>query len=757
MYRGTGIKNVSSPSSPDTKWQKRGEMSKTAITWPIAKDKSDHLVEIRDAKAGDKYFCPECGSPFIPRLGDIRVHHFAHYPGYVGACTGESGCHYRAKWLLAYYFEINPQVVFLWKCRWCDEPFSCIEEVEHVDVEKGATDERKPDVMVLLRSGRQLYGEVVFKHPPDMEKIKNYKEQNISLLVWRIDSSVEEVPKIEFVPWHRVENQLDLIRVASGCHVYFNERVFPTYHEHRPTPSELGFPKKFKEWRPDQYETIEAIARSEKPVYLLEAATGIGKSVIGIGVHRFTKKKCIYVVRTIQLQSQLEEDLDFPDFIKVIKGRRNYRCLKYLEGLGFSAEDCTDRVSPCEFKRACPYLLARDEAVASPVALLNLDYYLAEANGLGRFGKVDFLVLDEIDTVENELLKYIQFRVTEKQLGRFDLFPPNNPTDKGVWLNWAEDLASITFNRIRSLEMDLARTSKEAKEYKAETLRELKQFDRSREVFLDAFDDSWVFIVSGSEIEGNREWMFKPVFASRYTYRYLWSHAEQVLGMSATILDPYLMKDVLGIDEHDYKVLPSPFPKDIRPIIYRPIANLTEGTMDTECPKLLKAVQDIIDRYSNIKILVHTVSYSLRDYLLENLKSDRLITHEPYNREEQLDIFKELQEPLVMLSPSFDRGVDLVENECRCIIICKIPYLNLGDIQIRKRREAPGGQKWYLWKAAQTLVQMSGRAVRSSNDYCVTYIFDRQFGVLYYKAKYFWPKDIFPEWWLDAVECRSLV
>ncbi|GAJ22478.1 unnamed protein product, partial [marine sediment metagenome] len=83
---------------------------KTAVTYPIAKDEEDRWVEIKNARAGGKYFCPECRSRFISRLGEIRAHHFAHYPGYSGVCTGESGYHSLAKHLLAYYFDKNKQV-----------------------------------------------------------------------------------------------------------------------------------------------------------------------------------------------------------------------------------------------------------------------------------------------------------------------------------------------------------------------------------------------------------------------------------------------------------------------------------------------------------------------------------------------------------------------------------------------------------------------------------------------------------------------
>ena len=116
------------------------------------------------------------------------------------------------------------------------------------------------------------------------------------------------------------------------------------------------------------------------------------------------------------------------------------------------------------------------------------------------------------------------------------------------------------------------------------------------------------------------------------------------------------------------------------------------------------------------------------------------------NRTDQLEAFKKSKKPLVMLSPSFDRGVDLPGDQCRFIIVCKMPYLNLGDKQVAARLKAPGGDQWYVFKAIQTLMQMSGRGVRSETDHCDTYILDAQFNGLLARTRQYVPK-----WWMDAI------
>lgn len=124
------------------------------------------------------------------------------------------------------------------------------------------------------------------------------------------------------------------------------------------------------------------------------------------------------------------------------------------------------------------------------------------------------------------------------------------------------------------------------------------------------------------------------------------------------------------------------------------------------------------------------------------------MTHESGDREEALESFKASRRPLVMLSPSFDRGVDLPEaDNCGAVMICKMPYLSLGDPQIKAKVDLPGGWTWYALKACQTLVQMTGRSVRSPRQRCDTYIYDAQFARLRSRMG-----EVLPAWWQAAIQ-----
>ncbi|HEC62674.1 MAG TPA: hypothetical protein ENI27_10555 [bacterium] len=509
------------------------------------------------------------------------------------------------------------------------------------------------------------------------------------------------------------------------------------------TPQELKLPEKFTAWRPGQGELVEKIARSQEKFFLLDAPTGTGKSLIGMAVHKTRlagkdereilsrlsdrpesdfKDKCIYITRTKQLQDQILQD--FPT-ARTLKGRNNYPCAKHPDEFPeYTAEDCTcSSPMSCVGKDkkpvSCAYYWAKREAVKAPLTVLNSSYYLTEVNGPGQFNDVSLVIIDEVDSMEGDLMNHIQLQVTTTQLNRFNLDLPKDPHSLQGWMAWASmvEIDPIAARMEKQLELipEDNWTDVEIRLNRQNT--QLRNFQRKLAEFQLEVDDTWLF----SEVQREKDtvFTFKPVQIRNYADRYLWDHAQSFLGMSGTILDPGIMAHDMGIEDWAYANSECPFPLHHRPIYYDPVVNLTRKTMDTELPKLARAIIDIMNAYPNDKILVHTTSFAIRNYLHSWISDDsRLISHTTENREHMLSFFKRSRDPLVMLSPSFDRGVDLRDDFCRCVIICKVPYISMGDPQVRARMKLPGGDRWYLLKAIQTIIQMSGRGVRSELDYC---------------------------------------
>jgi Rad3-related DNA helicase len=58
----------------------------------------------------------------------------------------------------------------------------------------------------------------------------------------------------------------------------------------------------------------------------------------------------------------------------------------------------------------------------------------------------------------------------------------------------------------------------------------------------------------------------------------------------------------------------------------------------------------------------------------------------------------------------------------------------------------PDGQYWYTIQTIRSLVQMTGRGVRSKEDWAHTYILDAGFMDFLRRNRH-----LLPEWWLDAL------
>lgn len=197
--------------------------------------------------------------------------------------------------------------------------------------------------------------------------------------------------------------------------------------------------------------------------------------------------------------------------------------------------------------------------------------------------------------------------------------------------------------------------------------------------------------------------------------------------------------------------IPSSFPKEYRPVYVCPVADVTYKNKEEAYGKLATALVSIANDHRDDRILVHTVSYDLAAFLagvlLREFKQGRVVTYtNSGDRQRAIDTY--LTQPgSILLAPSLDRGIDLPGDDCRAIVVCKVPYPSLGDKQVSARLHAPGGQLWYSVQTVRSLVQMTGRGMRSAEDFCESYILDRQFTTRIFKEH----NGLLPLWWKESL------
>jgi len=222
--------------------------------------------------------------------------------------------------------------------------------------------------------------------------------------------------------------------------------------------------------------------------------------------------------------------------------------------------------------------------------------------------------------------------------------------------------------------------------------------------------------------------------------------------MSATFVSPAQLAEDLGLGEDEWAsvTMQSTFPIENRPIVIQKVASVTNKTKEESWPKIVKGLDGILEENPGVRVLVHTVSYKLTKHVYETSRSDRLLTYSNAGeRESALAEFLK-RDDAVLLAPSFERGVDLPEEDCELIVIAKVPYPYLGDKQINARMYSKGGKVWYAVQTIRSIVQMTGRGMRSKDDWCDTFILDSQFMRLWREHK-----QLFPEWWRESLVLSS--
>jgi len=501
------------------------------------------------------------------------------------------------------------------------------------------------------------------------------------------------------------------------------------------SPADLALP--FKSWRPYQREAIERIIESDSPVFFLDGPAGTGKSLIAVSILRLNElgesfKPGTILTRTKQLQEQYIRD--FPN-LKSLKGKRNFPCI-IAEGVTADMGPCFsfgEDGRPCPEAKHCPYFIQKREALKAPALVTNWDYYLPEVNYVGGLSNREWLICDEGHFAEDRLQHFIELRIRAKQL---ELIDENLPDFKtfSEWRSWAEFICPKALDHLHKqkdvlkLEYRFADAAPETLE-KIELLRQLTGALQK----LKSQSEEWLIDKKKFSV------VFHPIWV-RDESNALFAHANKVVLMSATIISANILSFLLGVQDYDYMKIPSMFDKQRRPIYYQPSARLGITAEPREMRKACEAFDFIASKHKNEKGLVHTTNYTLAEYLMLHSKhKSRFLIHGTRNRQEVFSQFENASEPLILVSPSANFGIDLPHEKLRWQVILKMPFPDLGLEVVQKRLDAY--PLWYAYSTVCNIVQAYGRIMRDFDDYGTTYILDEHFGWFFSKNKAMFPTE----------------
>jgi len=511
----------------------------------------------------------------------------------------------------------------------------------------------------------------------------------------------------------------------------------------------------FDEPREGQREVIEQILgyyNSGKKCVVLNAPTGVGKSAIGYAIARYFENGYILTSQKI-LQEQYYRDFSIP----FVLGRANYTCQKKA-ALTCDSGPCRGiRKNFCTTGGAvsCPYIVARENCLSSPYSNINYSYFLQMfpmAKAGSQFQR-KLIVCDEAHNLEAELLNRSVVSISKDSLAKMDLDidlpdPLLSDAEKKNWLfgEFYRYIAKAFDNvKIAMTALDRMPNTPELKRMSAKR-NALGNLSSNMELMKAMNDIGQPVIITQDDYSIE----FKMLFCNELFKKMLMPYGEKILLMSATILDYKTYIKNLGLDETEcaYIECDSSFPVENRLIHFVAVGSMSMKNKADTLPKMCKAVDQILRENPDVKGIIHTVSYDVAEKIITELRyspmSSRLLLPRRTNKKAILDAFQNSEKPYVLISPSLTEGVDLKDDLSRLCIICKVPYGNLKDKWTKTKLEKD--RAWYIANACTTLVQMTGRSIRSETDFATTYILDSDFLKLAQSAI-----DIFPKWWKDAV------
>jgi len=376
---------------------------------------------------------------------------------------------------------------------------------------------------------------------------------------------------------------------------------------------------------------------------------------------------------------------------------------------------------------------------------------------VGQFSGRRLVICDEADMLESTLLNFISLTLSGRVLRKFNIHSPDYLTaaeGKGVanWIKWAKDVENVLLQKLMS-----AKSTLQNLEYRygldyvptvqaRNDVEHLTSLTSQVNMFMTYVDDTWLL----ERGEHPRHHLtFRPLWLTpELTRQFFLRHADKFVLMSATLPPRPVLSKILGIPagDIDYFTAPSLFDPERRRVFVRPLAKLTYKTMNQGVPKIVRGVQRVMDAYPEVKGLIHTVSYFLRDQVME-LNDSRLITHNSENRQQIVEKFQTSTQPLVLVSPSNERGLSLPYDMCRFIVWAKAPYLNISDKVVNRRIYSSAiGSQWYQAMMVMSVVQGCGRGTRSADDWCDSFLLDESVVDVIRQKPGLWPL-----WWRQAL------
>jgi len=232
-------------------------------------------------------------------------------------------------------------------------------------------------------------------------------------------------------------------------------------------------------------------------------------------------------------------------------------------------------------------------------------------------------------------------------------------------------------------------------------------------------------------------------------YRYLLKKANFKVMLSATIGGHEAFDENMGFAYTEDKVsemkrIPSTFDFSQSPVHFLNKFKMSLRERELSFQHLKGVVYSICNtKFKSQRGIIQTGSYDIAKKLYDDapleIKSRMLVYNGSREKASMVTVHK-FSENTISVGPTLNEGVDLPGDECRFIIILKVPYPSLGDRYVKEKIKF--FPLWYNSSTSNEIIQGIGRGIRFDGDWCVTYIFDACFWNLYLSTQEQYPKEL---------------
>lgn len=249
---------------------------------------------------------------------------------------------------------------------------------------------------------------------------------------------------------------------------------------------------------------------------------------------------------------------------------------------------------------------------------------------------------------------------------------------------------------------------------------------------------------------------FKCTKEDYLVYNYLLSKANYKVFLSATIGGEEAYNENMGFrfdisDEKSEELnkpktvkVPSTFDFTQSPIHFLNRFKMSFKEKDISFNHLKNVIYSICStKFKNQKGLIQTGSYYFAKQLYDSapleIKQRMLLYNGSREKNVMISLHK-MSGDTILVGPTLNTGIDLPGDDCRFIIILKVPYPSMADKLVKEKIKL--FPLWYNSATSNEIIQGIGRGVRYDGDWCVTYILDACFWNLYINTKDQYSKEL---------------